>query len=156
MLKHTVAPSVPMTSPSQTPGGWCREKRSSTGSIPMYPLVSTDTLHLTILTHTFDSDNDIGNDLELEFRLILYTAGTDTQADDGTPAHLGIINYWHSTMPSSQIKRSQRFFRINHTFVYKPAQSYIGYSLQFKQVKPTTPLLGNESNLVFTAVQLPN
>ena len=122
----------------------------------MYPLVNTNTLHLTILTHTFDNDNDVGNNLELEFRLILYTAGTNTQVDDGTSANLGIINYWHSTDPSSQIKRSQRFFRINHTFAYKPSHSYIGYALQFRQVKPVSPLLGNESNIVFTAVQLPD
>ena len=156
MLKHVVTLSIPMSSPSQTPGGWCREKRSSTGSLPMYPLVNTNTLHLTILTHTFDNDNDVGNNLELEFRLILYTAGTNTQVDDGTSANLGIINYWHSTDPSSQIKRSQRFFRINHTFVYRTSQSYIGYALQFRQVKPVSPLLGNESNIVFTAVQLPD
>ncbi len=155
MLKHVVTLSVPMTSPSQTAGGWCREKRSSTGSLPMYPLMNTDTLHLTILTHTFDNDNDIGNNLELEFRLVLYTAGTNTQVDDGTSDNLGIINYWHSTDPSSQIKRSQRLFRINHTFTYKPSHSYIGYVLQFRQVKPKSPLLGNESNIVFTAVQLP-
>ncbi len=51
MLKHVVAFSMPMTSPAQTAGGWCREKRSSTGSLPMYPLVNTNTLHITILTH---------------------------------------------------------------------------------------------------------
>ncbi len=120
------------------------------------PLISTDTLHLTILTHTFDDDGDIGNNLEMEFQLLLYTAGTNTQTDDGTPAILGAINYWHSTQPSSQIKRSQKYFRINHTFMYKPSQSYIGYTPQFRQVKPTSPLLGNESNIVFTAVQLPD
>ena len=122
----------------------------------MYPLVNTNTLHLTILTHTFDEDSPIGNELELEFRLLLYTAGTDTQVDNGTQANLGVINYWHSTMPSSQIKRSQKFFRINHTFTYKLTDPYIGYVLQFRQVKPTSPLLGNESSIVFTAVQLPD
>ena len=40
--------------------------------------------------------------------------------------------------------------------MYKPTQPYIGYTLQFRQAKPTSPLLGNESNIVFTAVQLPN
>ncbi len=113
-------------------------------------------MHLTILTHTFDDDSDVGNNLELEFRLLLFTAGTDTQADDGTSAILGTINYWHSTQASSQIKRSRKFFRINHTFTYKPPQPYIGYVLEFRQVKPTSPLLGNESNIVFTAVQLPD
>ncbi len=155
ILKHTVACSMPMSSPAQTAGGWCHE-RTSSGSVAMYPLVSADTLHLTILTHTFDDDSPIGNKLELEFRLLLMTAGTDTQVDAGTAVNLGIINYWHSTMPSSQIKRSQKFFRINHTFIYKPSQAYIGYVIQFRQVKPTSPLLGNESNIVFTAVQLPN
>ncbi len=120
------------------------------------PINKHNTLHLTLLTHTFDDDDNIGNNLELEFRLLLYTAGTDTQTDDGTPAILGTINYWHSTQPSSQIKRSQKYFRINHTFLYEPSQSYIGYTLQFRQVKPAAPLLGNESHIVFTAVQLPN
>ncbi len=155
ILKHTVACSMPMSSPAQTTGGWCHE-RSSSGSVAMYPLVSTNTLHLTILTHTFDDDSAVGNNLELEFRLLLFTAGTDTQADDGTSAILGTINYWHSTQASSQIKRSRKFFRINHTFTYKPPQPYIGYVLEFRQVKPTSPLLGNESNIVFTAVQLPD
>ena len=155
ILKHTVACSMPMSSPAQTADGWCHE-RSSSGSVAMYPLVNTNTLHLTILTHTFDDDSDVGNSLELEFRLLLFTAGTDTQADDGTSATLGIINYWHSTQASSQIKRSRKFFRINHTFTYKPSQPYIGYVLEFRQVKPTSPLLGNESNIVFTAVQLPD
>ncbi len=156
ILKHTLSYSMPMSSPSQSANGWCHERRSSTGSLSMYPLTNTNTLHLTILTHTFDNDNDIGNNLELEFRLLLFMAGTDTQVDTGTPATLGVINYWHSTMASSQIKRSQKFFRINHTFIYKTSQAYIGYALQFRQVKPTSPLIGNESNIVFSAVQIPN
>ncbi len=40
--------------------------------------------------------------------------------------------------------------------MYKPIQPYIGYTLQFRQTKPKSPLLGNESNIVFTAVQLPD
>ncbi len=155
ILKYTVSYSMHMSSPGQSAYGWCHQ-RSSSGSVAMYPLINTDTLHLTILTHTFDDDNDIGNNLELEFRLLLFTAGTDTQADTGTSVTLGTINYWHSTLPSSQIKRSRKFFRINHAFVYKPTQPYIGYVLEFRQAKPTSPLLGNESNLVFTAVQLPD
>ncbi len=156
-LKHIVTCSVCMTSPAQTPTTWCYAKSGVTGyPAAMYPLVTTDTLHLTILTHVFDDDANIGNNLELEFRILLYTAGTDTQTDDGTPANLSIINYWHSTQASSQIKRSQKYFRINHTFMYKPSQPYIGYVLQFREVKPTSPLLNNESNIVFTAVQLPD
>ncbi len=153
ILRHTVACSMPMSSPAQTVGGWCHE-RSASGSVAMYPLVNMNTLHLTILTHTFDDDSPIGNKLELEFRLLLYTAGTNTRVDAGTAINLGVINYWHSTMPSSKIKRSQKFFRINHTFTYKLTDPYIGYVLQFRQVKPTSPLLGNESHIVFTAVQL--
>ncbi len=157
ILQHTVTCSVIMTSPSQTLSGWCYPKSHLTGyPTAMYPLVGTNTLHLTILTHAFDNDSAIGNNLELEFRLLLRTAGTNTDTDDGTAANLGIINYWHSTDPTSQIKRSEKRFRINHTFVYEPSQSFIGYSIQFRQVKPTAPLLGNESNIVFTAVQIPN
>ncbi len=122
----------------------------------MWPLTSKNALQLTILTHVFDDDNDIGNNLELEFRLLLYTAGANTQTDNGTPVSLGKLNYGHSTDPSSKIKRSEGRFRINHTFLYKPTQPYIGYTLQFKQIKPVSPLLGNESNIVFTAVQLPD
>ncbi len=156
-LRHTVTCSMPMSSPAQTTGtgGWCKE-RSASGSEAMYPLVNMNTLHLTILTHTFDNDSPIGNELELKFQLLLYTAGTDTQVDSGTQVNLGVINYWHSTDPNSQIRRSQKFFYINHTFTYKPTDPYIGYTLRFRQVKPTTPLLGNESQIVFTAVQLPD
>ena len=157
ILKHTVTCSAIMTSPAQTASRWCYPKSHLTGyPTAMYPLINTDTLHLTILTHAFDEDSVIGNNLEIQFRLLLYTAGTNTQVDDGTPANLGIINYWHSTDPTSQIKRSKERFRINHTFTYKPTDPYIGYTLQFKQVKPKSPLLNNESNIVFTAVQLPD
>ncbi len=158
ILKHTVTCSVIMTSPSQTLSGWCYPKSHLAGyPAAMYPLINTNTLHLTILTHTFDDDSAIiDNNLELEFRLLLYTAGTDTQVDDGTPAILGTINYWHSTQASSQIKRSEKHFRINHTFTYKPPQQYIGYSIQFRQIKPIAPLLGNESDIVFTGVQIPD
>ena len=157
ILKHTVTCSTVMTSPAQTASRWCYPKSHLTGyPTAMYPLINTDTLHLTILTHVFDEDSAIGNNLEIQFRLLLYTAGTNTQVDDGTPANLGIINYWHSTDPTSQIKRSKERFRINHTFTYKPTDPYIGYTLQFKQIKPKSPLLNNESNIVFTAVQLPD
>ena len=157
ILKHTVTCSVCMTSPFQTPSRWCHPMGYASGyPSPMFPLINTNTLHLTILAHAFDNDSDIGNNLEIQFRLLLYTAGTNTQTDDGTAANLGIINYWHSTDPSSQIKRSEKYFRINHTFMYKPTQPYIGYTLQFKQTKPKSPLLNNESNIVFTAVQLPD
>ncbi len=157
VLKHTVTLNICMTSPAQTSTTWCHPKSYITGyPEPMFPLINTNTLHLTILTDTFDDDGAIGNNLEIQFRLLLYTAGTNTQADGGTPANLGIINYWHSTDPSSQIKRSKERFHINHTFTYKPTQPYIGYTLQFKQIKPTSPLLNNESNIVFSAVQLPD
>ena len=157
ILKHTVTCSAVMTSPAQTASRWCYSKSHLTGyPTAMYPLINTNTLHLTILTHTFDEDSTIGNSLEIQFRLLLYTAGTNTQVDNGTPANLGIINYWHSTDPTSQIKRSKGRFRINHTFTYKPTDPYIGYTLEFKQTKPKSPLLNNESNIVFTAVQLPD
>ncbi len=156
-LTRTVTSTLYMTSPAQTLGGWCHPKVPLTGyPQPMYPLTGENTLQLTILTHVFDNDNDIGNNLELEFRLLLYTAGTNTQTDNGTPLTLVKLNYGHSTDPTSQIKRSKERFRINHTFTYKPTQTYIGYVIQFRQVKPTSQLLGNESNIVFTAVQLPD
>ncbi len=156
ILKHTVTCTLSMTSPFQTASRWCHPVTRSGYPLPMFPLINTDTLHLTILTHTFDEDSAIDNDLEIQYRLLLYTAGTRVQTDNGTPANLGIINYWHSTDPTSQIKRSKERFRINHTFMYRPTDPYIGYSLQFKQVKPKSPLLSNESNIVFTAVQLPD
>ena len=156
ILKHTVTCTVSMTSPFQTTSRWCHPVVRSGYPLPMFPLINTDTLHLTILTHTFDEDSAIDNDLEIQFRLLLYTAGTRVQIDNRTPANLGIINYWHSTDPTSQIKRSKERFRINHTFTYRPTDPYIGYTLQFKQLKPKSPLLSNESNIVFTAVQLPD
>ncbi len=156
-LTRTVTSTIYMTSPLQTSSRWCYPKVPLTGyPALMWPLTSKNALQLTILTHVFDDDNDIGNNLELEFRLLLYTAGTNTQTDNGTPVSLGRLNYGHSTDPSSKIKRSEGRFRINHTFLYKPTQPYIGYTLQFKQIKPVSPLLGNESNIVFTAVQLPD
>ncbi len=146
ILKHTVTCNLPMSSPAQSTSGWCKYRISS-GSEAMYPLIGTNTLHLTILTHTFDNDNAIGSTLELEFRMILYTDGTNT----ATPNILGTLNYGQMVQTSSH-----KNFRINHTFVYKPTETYIGYTLQFRQVKPTSPLLGNESMIVFNAVQLPD
>ncbi len=146
ILKHTVAYNMPMSSPAQSTAGWCKQRISS-GSEAMYPLIGTNTLHLTIQTHTFDNDNAVGSTLELEFRLLLYTEGTNTT----TPSVLGTLNYGKMAQTSSH-----KNFRINHTFVYKPPQPYIGYTLQFRQAKPTSPLLGNESSIVFSAVQLPD
>jgi hypothetical protein len=149
---NTVMASLFMTSPSQTPAPlWCHPKSTILGyPSPIFPLVSTDALRLTLLTHTFDDDNNIGNDLELQFRLLLYTAGTDTQTDTGTEAILGTIKY-------KDKKRSEKKFLLNHTFEYNPPKSasYICYTLQFKQIKPTTAI-GNESDIVFNAVQLPD
>jgi hypothetical protein len=139
-----------MTSPSQTTSLWCYPKPLNSGyPSPIFPLVSTDTLRLTLLMHTFNDDNNIGNDSKLEFRLLLYSAGTDTQTDTGTAVTLGAIKYKNK-------KQSKKKFHLNHTFEYNPPKSasYICYTLQFRQMKPTT-LIGNESNIVFNAVQLP-
>ena len=106
-------------------------------------------MRITLLTHAFDTDNDIGNDLELKFRLLLYTAGTNTQTDAGTTVTLGTIKY-------KDKKRSERKFRLNHAFEYNPQKTgiYICYTIQFKQIKLTTAI-SNESNIVFNTVQLP-
>ena len=83
-----------MTSPSQTTSTWCHPKEPVSGyPEPIFPLVSTDPLRITLLTHIFDDDSSIGNVLELDFHLLLYTAGTNTQTDSGTAATLGTIKY---------------------------------------------------------------
>ena len=50
ILRHTVTCNVPMTSPAQTSTSWCYPKNGAVGyPAAMFPLISTDTLHLTIL-----------------------------------------------------------------------------------------------------------
>jgi hypothetical protein len=80
----------------------------------------------------------------------LYTSGTNTQTDSGTAVTLGTIKY-------KDKKRSEKKFLLNHLFEYNPPKTgvYICYTMQFRQIKPTT-LIGNESNIIFNAVQLPD
>jgi hypothetical protein len=122
---NTVMDTLFMTSPSQTTSTWCYPKPLISGyPSPIFPLVSSDPLCITLLTHAFDTDNDIGNDLELKFCLLLYTAGTNTQTDVGTAVTLGTIKY-------KDKKRSKRKFRLNHAFEYNPPKTgiYICYTI---------------------------
>jgi hypothetical protein len=148
---NSVMGTLYMTSPSQTTSTWCHTKEPISGyPIPIFPIVSADPLRLTILTHTFDSDDKIGNDLEMKFRLVLYTEGSNTQ----TNVSLGTVKYVDK-------RRSGQKFLLNHLFEYTPpststsTSTYLAYELEFKQTKPVT-LLGNESVRVFNAVQIPD
>jgi hypothetical protein len=142
---NSVVGTLNMTSPSQSTSGWCHAKPLAGYPEPVYPIVGKNPLRLTLLTHVFDDDQVIGNDLELEFRLVMYTSGVDT----GTPITIGTIIY----KDKKQSKKKR--FLISELFEYKipAAINYICYEIQFRQTKPTT-LIGNESVLVFNAVQI--
>jgi hypothetical protein len=152
----TVMNTVYYSSPTQYADGWCRAKEIANGyPRPVYPITGGDPLRITLLTHTFDTDSTISTDFEVEFRLTLYHSSTTS----GTTNSLGTIKYKDKKQSGQTTSGSNKFgkkYLLNHTFIYNPPKTPpIAYSLEFKQIKPTTKL-GNESVLTLNAVQIPD
>ena len=120
---------------------------------PLFPCHGTGQITIRLLTHLFDNDSTIPtSNFTLQYRLIAYKESNVGVSRD---FHLHTnVNYTNEDAVRPAIKRSGRAFKINRALTYNPPSDCIGYGLEFKQVKPTTPNLGNESVLICLLSQI--
>ena len=119
---------------------------------PLFPSRGTGQISIRLLTHIFDNDSTIPtSNFTLQYRLIAYK---ESNAGLSRDFHLHTnISYTNDDGVRPVIKRSGRAFYLNRELTYNPPSDCFGYSLEFKQVKPTTPNLGNESILTCLLTQ---
>ena len=119
---------------------------------PIFPSYGTGQITIRLLTHIFDNDSTIPtSNFTLQYCLIAYK---ESNAGVSRDFHLHTnISYTNEDGVRPTIKRSGRVFYLNRELTYNPPSDCIGYSLEFKQVKPTTPNLGNESVLTCMLTQ---
>ena len=118
----------------------------------IFPCLGTGSITITLLTHHFDADSVMPtSNLTLQYRLTAYK-----ESDVGVSKDFHLytnINYTNEDGVRPAIKRSGgRVYYLNQKLSYKPPANCIGYSLEFRQMKPETGL-GNESLLVCTLEQ---
>ena len=120
---------------------------------PLFPTRGTGQISIRLLTHIFDNDSTIPtSNFTLQYRLIAYK---ESNAGLSRDYHLHTnISYTNDDGVRPVIKRSGRAFYLNRELTYNPPSDCFGYSLEFKQVKPTTPNLGNESILTCLLTQV--
>ena len=119
---------------------------------PLFPSRGTGQISIRLLTHIFDDDSTIPtSNFTLQYRLIAYK---ESNAGLSRDYHLHTnISYTNDDGVRPVIKRSGRAFYLNRELTYTPPSDCFGYSLEFKQVKPTSPNLGNESILTCLLTQ---
>ena len=119
---------------------------------PLFPSRGTGQISIRLLTHIFDNDSTIPtSNFTLQYRLIAYK---ESNAGLSRDYHLHTnISYTNDDGVRPTIKRSGRAFYLNRELTYNPPSDCFGYSLEFKQVKPTTPNLGSESILTCLLTQ---
>ena len=119
---------------------------------PIFPSYGTGQITIRLLTHVFDDDSTIPtSNFTLQYRLIAYKESASGLSRD---FHLHTdVNYTNEDRVAPAIKRSGRVFNLNRELTYDPPSDCIGYGLEFKQIKPTTPNLGNESILTCMLTQ---
>ena len=119
---------------------------------PLFPSRGTGQISIRLLTHIFDNDSTIPtSNFTLQYRLIAYKESASLSRD----FHLHTnISYTNDDGVRPIIKRSGRAFYLNWELTYNPPSDCFGYSLEFKQVKPTSPNLGNESILTCLLTQV--
>ena len=118
---------------------------------PLFPSYGTGQITIRLLTHVFDNDATIPtSNFTIQYRLIAYKESASLSRD----FHLYTnVNYTNEDRVAPTIKRSGRVFNLNRELTYNPPSDCIGYGLEFKQIKPTTPNLGNESVLTCVLTQ---
>ena len=119
---------------------------------PIFPSYGTGQITIRLLTHVFDDDSTIPtSNFTLQYRLIAYKESASGLSRD---FHLHTdVNYTNEDRVAPAIKRSGRIFNLNRELTYDPPSDCIGYGLEFKQIKPTTANLGNESILTCMLTQ---
>ena len=121
---------------------------------PVFPCYGTGQITIRLLTHYFDNDAAIPtSNFTLQYRLVAYKeTGSDSLSKD---FHLHTnVDYTNADGVRPVIKRTGDVFYLNRYFTYDPPSDCIGYSLELKQIKPTTPNLGNESLLICLLTQV--
>ena len=130
-------------------GSWSKVLTGPTTGYPapVFPCYGTGEITIGLLTHYFDDDSVIPtSNFILQYRLIAYKESAVGTSRD---FHLHTnINYTNEDGVKPTNKRSGHVFYLNRSLTYKPPADCIGYTLEFKQVKPTGSGLGNESALV--------
>ena len=142
---------LPYISPTNVTGNanWCYSEARAGYPRPVFPCRGTGLIHITLLMHTFDTDNAVpSSNLTFQFRLKLFI---ESQTATGEKL-FDQIDYTN-TSGSNAVKRSNNCFYLDRTFSYKPTPSCIGFSLEFKQIAPSGTSLGNESMLIVTMAQ---
>ena len=144
----------PITATSRN-GGWCFSETRPGFPPAIVPSRGTGQIRITLLTHSFDSDEVIPTTpFNIQFRLITYHDSSST-----TPEKLFNEIYYNSPL----VKRAPvvsagrgpvlgAIFYLNLKLTYKPPSTCIGFSVEFKQKQPTRAL-DNESQLTFIMEQ---
>ena len=134
-------------------GSWSEAYPGPKGyATAIFPCLGTGSITITLLMHHFDADSVMPtSNLTLQYRLTAYK-----ESDVGVSKDFHLytnINYMNEDGVRPAIKRSGgRIYYLNRKLSYKPPANCIGYSLEFRQMKPETGL-GNESLLVCTLEQ---
>ena len=137
---------LPYVSPNANSDGWAGAYAIHGGyPAPIFPVIGTGQILITLLTHSFDKDggNIPSSIFTLQYRLILYN---ESQATTSVQL-LDQVDYNHS-----DYKRSINCFYLHKRLSYDPPSTCIGFSLEFKQILPATAR-GNESRLFFNVQQ---
>ena len=151
-VPYHISCTLPYISPRNAASknaNWCYSECRAGYPSPVFPYHSGGgQIYVTLLTHTFDTDNAIpSSNLTFQFRLKLFIesqTATDEKLFDR-------IDYTKAS-GSNAVKRSNNSFYLNRTFTYMPDPSCIGFSLEFMQTEPTVTLQ-NESMVIAMLAQ---
>ena len=141
---------LPYVAPTKNSNGWCNVY-DIRGGYPeaVFPCMGTGQILITLLTHAFDADDAIPlSSFTLQYRLIIFNESQSATSEK----LLDQIDYTDTSGNGPAIRRSINCFYLNRRLSYDPPASCIGFSLEFKQIDPVTPL-GNESRLFFHVQQ---
>ena len=139
---------LPFVSPaaSSGTGGWTNVyPKPSDYPVPVFPVIGTGQMMVTLLTHNFDKDSALPSPFTLEFRLLEYK-----ESQSSTSTHsLGQVVY-----TSSKYKRTINCFFLHKAFTYDPPSDCIGLGIQFRQTPyHVNTAVGNESRLFLNVQQ---
>ena len=146
-IPHRMTFIFPYISPADAKtlnNGWCRFKPGVGGyPAPVLPCQGTGQIVITLLTHSFDTDNTIPTTgLTFQYKLKIYEESVSSPTD-----------YTYRNLDYAAVKRSGNIFFLNHNLTYNPTSTCIGYTIEFRQKSPATAL-GNESQLIFEINQV--
>ena len=150
-VPYHVSCTLPYISPRDAASinaNWCYSECRIGYPRPVFPYHGPGRIYVTLLMHTFDTDNTIpSSNLTFQFHLKLFI-----ESQTATNEKLFDRIDYTNTSGSNVVKRSNNSFYLNRTFSYRPAPSCIGFSLEFMRIEPAITLQ-NESMLIAMIVQ---